>query len=399
MFDKPSPCDPNELTPDDIVEALIAADAHEKRVREGAEYELFKREVRRTADALERKDDRKPVRRSLREQLQQPLNPLLYAIDQLLPMSGNALFAGQYKAGKTTFNGQLLKAWADAELGAKFLGEFACHPDPERPNVSIFNYEMSEDQFQRWLARVGIVNDDRVMITHLRGLTMPLSLPDVRDEMVSILQEDQSSLWIVDPASRAMAGFGDVNSNTDVANWLGWLDEIKARAGVRDLVLNIHMGHAAAQDHTAERAIGAQAWSAWADALWMLNKVVDKGGNETRWFRANGRDVEYAKKRVMYEARDMSVALVEADPERHAEIELRNAIIRVIQQNPGINTREIREQAVALHKARVTDYDQMAETLVREELVRVIPKGKAKCHYWHDQMPRPIGEQDPEDDG
>jgi hypothetical protein len=393
VFDQPASCDPDELTPDEKIEALIEEDAHRRRVLEGAEYELLKREIRRMADAVERQDDRRPVRRSLTEELALPDEEQLYAINGLLPLGGNALFAGRYKAGKTTFNGQLLKAWADAEHGAKYLGEFECYPDPERPVVTIFNYEMSEAQFRRWLRRVGIRNTHNVNVVHLRGLSLPLALPAVREEVAGWLRESNTGLWIVDPASRAMAGMGDGSDNKDVNLFVGWLDEIKAMAGVRDLVLNIHMGHAAAQDKSAERALGAQAWSAWADALWFLT-LEEKGGVKSRWFSADGRDVSLDKMLVSYQAEDMSVALVDVDPANHAEMELRKAVIQVIRENPGIVTRGIRDQAAALFKTRATEYDQMATALETEGLVRVIMKGKARQHYWHDQMPQPMANPD-----
>jgi hypothetical protein len=397
VFDQPASCDPDELTPDEKIEALIEEDAHRRRVLEGAEYELLKREIRRMADALERQDDRRPVRRSLTEELALPDEEQLYAINGLLPLGGNALFAGRYKAGKTTFNGQLLKAWADAEHGAKFLGEFECYPDPERPVVTIFNYEMSEAQFRRWLRRVGIRNTHNVNVVHLRGLSLVLALPAVRERVAGWLRESRTGLWIVDPASRAMAGMGDGSDNKDVNLFVGWLDEIKALAGVRDLVLNIHMPHGASVDKGAERALGAQAWSAWADALWFLT-LEEKGGVKSRWFSADGRDVSLDKMLVSYQAEDMSVALVDIDPERHKESELRNAVIRVIQANPAITSTRIRQDAGALFKARATEYDQVTEELVSEGLVRVLTKGKAKLHYWHDQLPQPITDEDPQDD-
>lgn len=396
-FDKPLPIGPDdELTPDDKVLALIEADAHAKRVLEGAEYELFKREVRRMADALEHQDDRIPPMRSLSDELALPDEEQAYSINGLLPLGGNALFAGRYKAGKTTFNGQLLKAWADAEHGVKYLGEFECYPDPERPVVTFFNYEMSEGQWRRWIRRVGIRNTHNVNVVHLRGLSLPLALPAVRERVAGWLRDSNTGLWVVDPASRAMAG-GDGTDNKEVTLFTGWLDEIKQAAGVRDLVLNIHMGHAAAVDKSAERALGAQAWSAWADALWFLT-LQEKGDIKSRWFSADGRDVSLDKMLVSYQAEDMSVALVEADPEKHKELELRKAVIRVIQENPGIVTTAIRSQAGALIKARATEYDQCAEALVKEQLVRVITKGKAKLHYWFDQMPQPMAEQDPQEE-
>lgn len=376
-FDQPLPNGPDDLTPDDKVAALIEEDAHNRRVIEGAEYELFKREVRRMADALEHEDDRMPVMRSLADELALPDEEQQYAIERLLPLGGNALFAGRYKAGKTTFNGQLLKAWADAEHGAKYLGEFQCYPDPERPVVTIFNYEMSEAQFRRWLRRVGIRNTHNVNVVHLRGLSLPLALPNVRERVAEWLRASNTGLWIVDPASRAMAGMGDGSDNKDVNLFVGWLDEIKALAGVRDMVLNIHMSHAASVDKSAERALGAQAWSAWADALWFLT-LEEKGGVKSRWFHADGRDVSEDKMLVSYQAEDMSVALVDIDPERHEESKMEKAIMDCITQNPGCSTRNIRDSVTGSN----TKIAEAIERLIRDQKVNVRELGNNRREHY-----------------
>ncbi|WP_406527357.1 AAA family ATPase [Streptomyces sp. I8-5] len=329
------------------------------------------------ADAMEREDERRPVRRTLTDELNLPDDEQLYSIDRLLPHGGNALFAGRYKAGKTTFNGQLLKAWADRE---PFLGEFDVYPDPEHPVVTIFNYEMSEGQFRRWLRRVGIRNTAHVHVVHLRGLSLPLSLPHIREEVAEWLREANTGLWIVDPASRALAGVGDGNDNTDVARFVGWLDEIKLMAGVRDLVLNIHMGHAAAADKDAERAIGAQAWSAWADALWFLNKDKDN----CRWFSADGRDVSVEKMLVSYQAEDMSVALVDVDPETQKRDMLDRKVIECITHNPGIGATRIRNEI----GGNSTEVGHVLDRLIREGVIATRPGARRKVeHYLSEDAP------------
>ncbi len=383
MFSQPARED-GEPTPDDVVEALIEADRRRAQLRQEAEHQLFKREAKRLADALERQDERKPVWRSLTEQLRQPLNEIVYSVDQLLPLGGNALFAGRYKAGKTTFNGQLLKAWAD---GTPFLGQFEVHPDPERPNVTIFNYEMSEDQMQRWLARVGIVNTDRVNVVHLRGLTVPLALPDVRAELSGRLRDAGTGLWVVDPASRAFSGAGDVNSNADVATWLGWLDEVKLNADIRDLVLNIHMGHASASDKNAERAIGAQAWSAWADALWFLN--FDKDGHRQFW--ASGRDVEFDKHFIEYDHTSMGVILRPDPPDADdSGYRVRVAVTEIIRNNDGISQRGILRELASLGvKGKTDDKKEVIQTMIDEGVIMVQGGGRGQSQTHHLGATRP----------
>lgn len=369
---KASPAEPSPSpSPDDAVAALIEADNRQKALQADAEYQIFKRDAKRLADALERKDARRPVRRTLAEELALPDEEQVYAIADILPLAGNALFAGRYKAGKTTFNGQLLKAWAD---NVPFLGKFQVYPDPQKPVVTIFNYEMSEGQFRRWLRRVGITNLDNVHVVHLRGLSLPLGLADVRAEVAEWLKDANTGLWIVDPASRAMAGLGDGSDNKDVNLFVGWLDEIKQLADVRDLVLNIHMGHASREDKNAERAIGAQAWSAWADALWYLTKDKD----ECRWFHAEGRDVSVDKMLVSYQAEDMSVALVDVNPETQKRNELERRIIDTVQHNPGCSTRMIRTSV----GGRPADVQEALDKLIRDGVISTRPGTRNSIQHY-----------------
>lgn len=377
-----------ELTPDDKVEAMVLANRRQVQLVEGAEYTLFQREVKRLADAMERKDDAKPVWRTLTEQLQQPLEEQLYAVEELLPLGGNALFAGRYKAGKTTINGQLIKSWAD---NVPFMGTFEVHPDPDRPNVTIFNYEMSEDQFQRWLTEVGVINTDRVNVVHLRGITLPLAIADVRDTIAAQLAACKTGLWIVDPASRAFTGAGSITDNSDVATWLGHLDEVKLKAGVRDLVLNIHMGHAASTGEAAtERAIGAQAWSAWADALWFLN--FDKQGHRQFW--ASGRDVELEKQYIHYDETNRSVLLLPNAPAKDDEDKkddlLREKIIYIVQHCDGASQADIMRELRSLGiKGRDEAKREAVTSLVDEGYLTLGGGGRGKKITHHVSLTRP----------
>lgn len=380
-YDKPLPVAEDELTPDDRVEALIAEDAHRKRVQEGAEYELFKREIRRYADALERKDERKPEWVRLTDELALPDDEEKYSIDKLLPLGGNALFAGQYKAGKTTFNGQLIKAWADHEHGAKFLGEFECFPDHDRPNVTLFNYEMSRGQMRAWLRSIGVINTDRVNVVNLRGMHTPFGLPEERATLAAQLRDWGTGLWVIDPASRAFGGSGDVSSNSDVTAWLAFLDEIKMEAEVRDLVLNIHMPHGAKDGDT--RAIGAQAWSAWADALWFLIKET-KNNVDSRWFRADGRDVYLDRKRVLYEEATRGVMLIEGDTDAYELKKKQESVLDILRNEPGIATGKLKSRIGGNAAAATELIDQMATDGMM--VIREMGRGK-KEHYLPGHLP------------
>lgn len=385
QFNQPGPPDIDGVSDtddgSDALEQRITEfrDANERQewITREAKRIVLQRDAQRYADVIEHEDDRRPVRRTLTEQLEQPLEDELFSIEGLLPLGGSALFAGKYKAGKTTFNGQLLKAWVD---GDPFLGQFECHPDPDKPSVTIFNYEMGESHFQRWLSRIGIINTDLVNVVHLRGLSLSMASVAMRREMAGWLSDAGTGLWVVDPASRAMVGAGDGSDNKDVSLFVSYLDEIKALADVRDLVLNIHMGHAAGGvDKSAERAIGAQAWSAWADALWFLTKD-DKTG--ARFFHADGRDVAVDKQLVNYDAQTMGVKLVDIDPQRHAANSLREAILRVIENNPGIHTEGIKNEMRGLGLTIKNDggFTRTLQELVQSSEVMMATRGKAKLY-------------------
>jgi hypothetical protein len=355
-----------------------------KRVEGKVEEELLRRKVRRLADAEEVKSRETPVRRSLFDELSLPDEEQLYAIENLLPLEGNAVFAGRYKAGKTTFNGNLLKSWVD---GVPFLGRFRCTPDPEKPVVTMFNYEMSEGQFRRWMRQQRITNTHIVEVVHLRGLSLPLGIPSIREEVAGWLSEKNTGLWIVDPASRAMAGLGDGNDNRDVNEFTMYLDEIKHMAGVRDLVLNVHMSHSASQDKDAERALGAQAWSAWGDALWMLTKDSDGA----RWFHAYGRDVDEGKMLVNYNADDRSITLVDTDPETLKRDAVADAVVRVVKENPGANKRTLRDHAHAIVDCSHKEIETALNTLLRSGEVVTTNGSNKQIHHWlpEDQPPLP----------
>jgi hypothetical protein len=358
----------------------------ERRIKELVANELEKRHIRRLADAEEVKSRESPVVRSLSEELALPDEEQIYAIDKLLPVGGNAVFAGRYKAGKTTFNGGLLKSWVD---DVPFLGRFRCLPDPERPVVTIFNYEMSEGQFRRWMRQQGIRNTDNVNVVHLRGLSVPLGLPSVREEVAGWLRDSRTGLWIVDPASRAMAGLGDGSDNKDVNEFTMSLDEIKRLAGVRDLVLNVHMSHQASQDKDAERALGAQAWSAWGDALWMLTK----DSSDCRWFHAYGRDVDEGKMLVDYNAEDRSIKLVETDPDAVKRDAVAVALLRVVGENPGINKRGLRDHAHGLIDCSHKEIDSSLNSLLRSGEVTTTSGSNRQVLHWlpqdQPQLPKP----------
>jgi len=133
----------------------------------------------------------------------------------------------------------------------------------------------------------GIRNTSRVASPlHLRGASLPLWEPEVRDEVVAWLRDSEVSFLILDPAAQAWRGMVESeNDNAAVGNFLGAIDEIKRLAGVPDLVLGTHMGRAESTPGN-ERSRGATRLQDWADVLWYMRAT-----RGIRTLRAEGRNV------------------------------------------------------------------------------------------------------------
>jgi hypothetical protein len=314
----------------------ILARAHARAVENAVRDLRVKEEAGRAfaAELAARNFRIPPSRFTLTEELLEPDQPTTYAVEELLPTGGNALLAAQFKAGKTTLVTNLLKAYADGE---PFLGRFGVNPGPGR--IAIFNYELSPDQYRRWLREAGIVNTDRIAVLHLRGYRLPITAPSVEDFIVGWLKERECSVWIADPFARAATGT-DENSNTEVGVWLDTFDVIKERAGVSEGVLPTHTGRAE-QEHGQERARGATRLDDWADVRWLLTKDE----NDNRFFRATGRDVSVPEELLTFDADSRSLRIGGGD---RRWVKGRDAEARVfawVRDHPGEKTRDIQSRA------------------------------------------------------
>jgi hypothetical protein len=233
---------------------------------------------------------------TLRRELELPEEEQTWAVRDLLPMGGNAVLTAQFKAGKTTTMLNLVRAYADGE---PFLGAF----DVEPAVVGVFNYEVGAAQWRRWARDIAPANTDNVHPWHLRGHPLSLTSEYVKDGIVDWLVAKGIQAWIVDPLGPAMPGV-DENSNTEVRAVLSALDEIKARAGVRDLIVTVHTGRG---QESQGRARGATVVDDWPDARWILIKDNDLGG--ARFFSASGRDVELEETQLLFDSNSKLLSL------------------------------------------------------------------------------------------
>lgn len=267
--------------------------------------------------------------RSLSDELKLPIEEVKWTIKDVFPTGANVTLTAQYKAGKTTLINSLAKSLADGE---KFLNYFD-QPD-HNGRIVIFNYEVSENQYRRWMNDVAIESSDKITLVHLRGKRLPLIVPRVEDLVVSILKDLDAKTWILDPFARAFTGCGDENSNSDVGVFLDTLDVIKDRAGVSNLVLPIHTGRA--QENGVDRARGATRLDDWADVRWLLKKTQDG-----RFFSADGRDVMQEEQMLTFDEQTRSLTLGGIDSRMAKKRGLEDMWIDVVNANPGLSTSQL----------------------------------------------------------
>jgi hypothetical protein len=267
--------------------------------------------------------------RSLSDELKLPIEEVKWTIKDVFPTGANVTLTAQYKAGKTTLINSLAKSLADGE---KFLNYFD-QPD-HKGRIVIFNYEVSENQYRRWMNDVAIESSDKITLVHLRGKRLPLIVPRVEDLVVGILKDLDAQTWILDPFARAFTGCGDENSNSDVGVFLDTLDVIKDRAGVSNLVLPIHTGRA--QENGVDRARGATRLDDWADVRWLLKKTQDG-----RFFSADGRDVLQEEQMLTFDETTRSLTLGGVDSRMAKKRGLEDMWIDVVNANPGLSTSQL----------------------------------------------------------
>jgi hypothetical protein len=366
------PRDPCAVTVLDVSSISVAdarAEVEANALRLEIEVQRRRRVARRFLDDEEAvKDLPAPTTRNVTDELALPEEDVTYRVDRVLPVDANVVLAAGFKAGKTTLVNHLARCLVD---GVPLFGRFDVTPLAGR--VVIFNYEVSAGQYRRWLRDAGIEATDDVIVCHLRGQRIPIQTRKGEDLAVRLLAEAGAALWIVDPFAAAFVGTSE-NDNAEVSRFLDALDVIKARAGVRELVLTAHTGRGIVEDG-AEHVRGATRLDDWPDARWLLVKDEE----DRRYFRASGRDVE---------VEEMQLGFVTATRQLHAtgrgsrRMSGRDAIeaqiLAVVEVNPGIGMNEC---ASKVRSKRVTVLGEIRR-LAGQGRLRTVEGAHGRIALW-----------------
>lgn len=353
---------PPQPQPDTTFKQRVQQEAHQIRIRNAA---------RELVAAEEHAKSWKPPADfgTLKDELAQADQAPQWRVKGLLGLGHNAIPVARRKAGKTTLIGNLVRSVVDGE---PFLGRFDV--TPIEGSVAIFNYEVDELQYRRWLRETRIVHADRVHVLHLRGKALPLSDVRIRKWVINWLKERDVTMWLPDPYSRAYVGcVENGNDEAQVGRFLDILDVIKAEAGVSELVMPTHTPKAKTESGD-ETAIGSQRLEAWPDSMWYLTKDQKSG---LRFLRAEGRDIDVAEEQLTYNEATRSLILGGWD--RNTTVKRLDAdlVVSYVTENPGCTQNAIQDNFPGWDARKTKAAVHAAGRRINVQLGR----NRAKLHY------------------
>lgn len=275
----PQPAEPTGL--DEYLENAIRARMGTMRVD---------REAKRRLDELEHPSLAPPPIKGLTALLAEPDLPTPYRIDQLSPAGGRTLLAAQYKAGKSSTVGNLIRSLVD---GDPFLGRFnICETSR---SLVLIDTELSENTLRLWLRQQGINNTAAVAdVMSLRGKLGSFNIVDdrTRAQWATRLADLGADYLILDCLRPALDAIG-LDEHSDVGIFLTAFDALLDEAGVPDALLVHHMGH------SGERSRGDSRLQDWPDSIWTIVRENENPASD-RFFRAYGRDVDLPEGRLIF---------------------------------------------------------------------------------------------------
>ncbi|HEY0875205.1 MAG TPA: AAA family ATPase [Vicinamibacterales bacterium] len=277
----------NELHADDI---FGPDEAYARRVQLAYDAERAKREARRMLDATERGPVLPLAILTVRERLARPRVATPWRIENWQPAGSRVVLAAQFKAGKTTLTGNLVRCLVD---GGLFLGRDRVFP--VAGTVAVLDFEMSDYKLDDWYRDFGIEHDDRVIVLPMRGRASSFAITDadVRREWAARLKAYKVAYLVIDCLRPILDALG-MDEHREAGQFLVALDALLKDAEIPDAMLVHHMGHA------GERSRGDSRLRDWPDVEMRLLRQDDDPGSP-RFITAYGRDVDIPEAQLEYD--------------------------------------------------------------------------------------------------
>ncbi|WP_269939041.1 AAA family ATPase [Arthrobacter sp. HY1533] len=272
---------PGPAIPEQLFNRDVALEAHRGRVQEAA---------KRLLKAEREAGQGKPRMIGLREFLNEPDEDVQYRISEVWPTGGRVVFAAQYKAGKSTAVGNVIRALAD---GSPFLGQFTTAP---ARRIILIDNELDQRTLRRWLRDQDVQNADAVTLIPLRGMVGAFDIldDDTRKQWAAALATTGADVIILDCLRPVLDALG-LSEDKDAGRFLVTFDALLHGAGAAEALVVHHMGHG------GERSRGDSRILDWPDATWKLVRQDGEDLTSPRYFSAFGRDVEVSESLLQYD--------------------------------------------------------------------------------------------------
>ena len=265
------------------------------------------------------------------ERLARPRAVTLYRIANWQPRGTRVMLAAQFKAGKTTVVGNVLRSLVD---GDDFLGR-----DPVTPvqgTVIDIDTEMSESQLDRWHGDQRIQHDDRVMVLPMRGHAAAFNILDaeIRAQWAARFNQCGASYLVLDCLRPILDALG-LDEHRDTGRFLVAFDALLREAGIEEALVVHHMGH------LGERARGDSRLRDWPDVEWRLIRQDDDPASP-RFLTAYGRDVDVPESQLTYDRETRRLALAGGSRKDARTDLVLGAIIDILAGSPPLSGRQVK---------------------------------------------------------
>ncbi|WP_066360298.1 AAA family ATPase [Herbidospora mongoliensis] len=337
----PSANDDEEGQGDAVEQPLTAEQAREIAFERAVEQELVKVKIREEAQRRARRQRAGTAARppiiTLDEFLSVPDDPVRYRVEGLWPAGGRVMLAAQFKAGKTTLVGNLVRSLVDS---TPFLGRHQVEPFAGK--VGILDDELDERMIRAWLREQGIENTSAAAVVSLRGRlsTFDILDPVVRSEWATALREAGITIVVLDCLAPILDALG-LSEDKEAGRFLVAFDEMLKEAGVSEAVVVHHMGH------SGERSRGASRLRDWPDVEWRLVREKSDDGETNpaapRYFSAYGRDVEIPESLLAFDPVSRRLEIAGGSRKDEKDDRVLEEILDYLTLTPGASGRQITE--------------------------------------------------------
>lgn len=368
----------SELSPLDLEQIEVELPDFTMEVYREAQRMRARAEARTLVEAESRTPVNLPPVRTLTEFLSIPDEPTQYVIEGLLTAGARVILAAQYKSGKTTLLGNLIRSLVD---GDPFLETFEVH---QTTPVTLIDNELDERMLRSWLRAQGIQNTDAVRLVSLRGSVGSFDLLDgsVRAQWAEALHSPGVVLF--DCLRPVLDALG-LDENREAGRFLVAFDAFLKESEATEAVVVHHMGH------SGERSRGDSRLQDWPESTWKLVRQDADDPSSPRYFSAFGRNVDEAERALSYDDSTRRLTLTEGNRKQGRDAaqtaELLPQIVEYVELHPGVSGSGLETLPGAVSAIRTARRQAVAQGLIVE--VERQGRGGGKAYYLPSE-PNPV---------